>query len=205
MPSSINIFHIIAILCKNRNYRWVMVTYMTILANFEQQICKTMKKFKIEFKWSIIISFIYLAWMTLEKQLGFHDDKLKWQILFNLLIVFPNFVLYYLALIDKKKNYYNGIMNWRQGFISGVVISFIIALLSPIVQFITHEFITPLFFEKMISLSVESKRMTLEQAQNYFNLTAYIWQSISGGLSFGVVIGAIIAYFLKPKELKNTL
>ena len=37
--------------------------------------------------------------------------------------------------------------------------------------------------------------MTLEQAQNYFNLTAYIWQSISGGLSFGVVIGAIIAYF----------
>lgn len=182
-----------------------MVTYMTILANFEQQICKTMKKFKIEFKWSIIISFIYLAWMTLEKQLGFHDDKLKWQILFNLLIVFPNFVLYYLALIDKKKNYYNGIMNWRQGFISGVVISFIIALLSPIIQFINHEFITPLFFEKMISLSVESKRMTLEQAQNYFNLTAYIWQSISGGLSFGVVIGAIIAYFLKPKELKNTL
>ncbi len=184
-------------------YSWLLTTYTTILVNFETTNTSKMKKFKIEFKWSLIISFIFLAWMTLEKQLGFHDEKIKWQIAFTLLILFPNFLLYYLALVDKKNNYYNGVMIWRQGFISGVVISFFIVILSPITQFITHEFITPLYFEKMISLSVESKRMTLEQAQNYFNLTAYIWQSISGGLSFGVVIGAIIAYLLKPKEPKN--
>ncbi len=184
-------------------YSWLLTTYTTILVIFETTNTSKMKKFKIEFKWSLIISFIFLAWMTLEKQLGFHDEKIKWQIAFTLLILFPNILLYYLALVDKKNNYYNGVMIWRQGFISGVVISFFIVILSPITQFITHEFITPLYFEKMISLSVESKRMTLEQAQNYFNLTAYIWQSISGGLSFGVVIGAIIAYLLKPKEPKN--
>jgi hypothetical protein len=163
-----------------------------------------MKKFKIEFKWAIIMSIIFLAWMTLEKQLGFHDTKLKWQMFFTMLIIFPNFLMYYLALRDKKKNYYNGVMNWKQGFISGVVISFIMVLFSPITQFITHEFITPLYFENMISLSVESKRMTPEQAKNYFNLTAYIWQNISGGLSFGVVIGAIVAYMLQPKESKKS-
>ena len=160
-----------------------------------------MKKFAIEIKWAIISIIIFLAWMTLEKQLGFHDEKLKWQMVFTLLILFPTFIIYFLALRDKKKNYYQNNMNWKQGFISSIVISFVVAIFSPISQFITHEFITPDYFEKMISLSVESKRMTLEQAQNYFNLTAYIWQSISGGLSMGVVIGAIVAYLIRTKTV----
>ena len=163
-----------------------------------------MKKFKIEFKWAVIMSIIFLAWMTLEKQLGFHDEKIKWQIAFTMLIILPNFLLYYLALSDKKKNYYNGEMNWRQGFISGVVLSFIVVFFSPITQFITHEFISPNYFDKLIAYSIESKKLTLEEAQKYFNLTAYIWQSISGGLSFGVVIGAIVAYILRPKVQVTT-
>ena len=164
-----------------------------------------MKKFAIEIKWAFISIIIFLAWMTLEKQLGFHDEKIKWQMFFTMLIIFPNFILYYLALRDKKKNYYNGEMSWKQGFISGVVISFIIVIFSPITQFITHEFITPNYFDKLIALSVESKRLTLQEAQSYFNLTAYIWQSISGGLSFGVVIGAIVAYILKTKTHVSNL
>lgn len=178
----------------------VLVTIITFLVIFEIINEKTiMKKFKIEFKWAIIMLFFYLAWMTLEKQLGFHDEKIKWQMIFTMLIIFPNFLLYYFALSDKKKNYYKGEMNWKQGFIAGVVISFIVVILSPITQFITHEFITPNYFEKLIALSVESKRLTLVEAQRYFNLSAYIWQNISGGLSFGVVTGAIVAYLLRPK------
>lgn len=163
-----------------------------------------MKKFKIEFKWAVIISIIFLAWMTLEKQLGYHDEKIKWQMFFTMLIIFPNFILYFLAVRDKKQNYYNGQMSWKQGFISGVVVSFIVVIFSPFTQFITHEFITPNYFDKLIALSVQSKRLTLEEAKNYFNLSAYIWQSISGGLSFGVVIGAIVAYILKTKPSVST-
>lgn len=171
----------------------------------QQNTSYKMKKFKIEFKWAVIMSIIFLAWMTLEEQLGFHDEKIKWQMFFTMLIIFPNFLMYYLALNDKKKNFYNGEMNWKQGFISGVIISFIVVLFSPITQFITHEFITPNYFDKLITLSVESKRLTLEEAKNYFNLTAYIWQSISGGLSFGIVIGAIVAYILKTKTTDSTI
>lgn len=125
--------------------------------------------------------------------------------IFTMLIIFPNFILYYLALSDKKKNFYNGEMNWKQGFISGVVISFIVVIFSPITQFITHEFITPNYFDKLITLSVESKRLTLDEAKSYFNLTSYIWQNISSGLSFGVVIGAIVAYIIKSKTPTSTL
>lgn len=158
-----------------------------------------MKKFSIEFKWAIISIIIFLAWMTLEKQLGYHNEKIKWQMLFTLLFIIPTFLLYFLALRDKKYNYYNGNMNWKEGFISAVIISFIVVVFSPITQFITHEFISPTYFEKLITLSVETKKMTLEQAKDYFNLTSYIWQSISGGLSSGVVIGAIVAYILRTK------
>ena len=85
-----------------------------------------MKKFSIEFKWAIIANILFLAWMTLEKQLGFHNEKIKWQMAFTLLFFIPSFLIYLLALLDKKKNYYQNNMNWRQGFISAIIISFIV-------------------------------------------------------------------------------
>lgn len=158
-----------------------------------------MKKFAIEIKWAIISIIIFLAWMTLEKELGFHSEKIKWQPLFNLLYIFPTFVLYFLALREKKKKYYNNNINWKQGLISTIVISFIIVLFSPITQFITHEFISPDFLENTINQIVLSKKLTLEEAKEYTTLTSSIWKNISDGLSFGVVIGAIVAYILKTK------
>ncbi|MFI0426528.1 MAG: DUF4199 domain-containing protein [Flavobacterium sp.] len=158
-----------------------------------------MKKFAIEIKWAIISIIIFLAWMTLEKELGFHSEKIKWQPLFNLLYIFPTFVLYFLALREKKKKYYNNNINWKQGLISAIVISFIIVLFSPITQFITHEFISPDFLENTINQIVLSKKLTLEEAKEYTTLTSSIWKNISDGLSFGVVIGAIVAYILKTK------
>ena len=81
----------------------------------QQNTSYKMKKFKIEFKWAVIMSIIFLAWMTLEKQLGFHDEKIKWQPLFNLLYIFPTFILYFLALNEKKKGYIkNGIRKNEQ-------------------------------------------------------------------------------------------
>lgn len=158
-----------------------------------------MKKFAIEIKWAIISIIIFLAWMTLEKELGFHSEKIKWQPLFNLLYIFPTFVLYFLALREKKKKYYNNNINWKQGLISAIVVSFIIVLFSPITQFITHEFISPDFLENTINQIVLSKKLTLEEAKEYTTLTSSIWKNISDGLSFGVVIGAIVAYILKTK------
>ncbi len=164
-----------------------------------------MKKFKIEFKWAIIMSIIFLAWMTLEKELGFHTIKIKWQPLFNLLYIFPTFLLYYLALSEKKNVYYNHNMDWKQGIISAIIISFISVIFSPITQFITHEFISPDFLENSINETVLSKKLTLEEAKEYTTLTSSIWKNISDGLSFGVVIGAIVAYILKPKSTESNL
>ena len=36
-----------------------------------------------------------------------------------------------LFLIDKKKNYFNGIMTWQQGLVSGLVLSVLAMILAP--------------------------------------------------------------------------
>ncbi len=160
-----------------------------------------MKKFAIEIKWAIISLIIFLAWMTLEKKLGYHDTNIKWQPVFNLLYVFPTFILYLLALLEKKKKYYQDQMSWKQGIISAIIISFIIVFFSPVTQFIIHEFISPNFLENTINYTVISKKLTLAEAKEYTTLTSSIWKNISDGLSFGVVIGAIVAYLIQSKTI----
>ena len=70
-----------------------------------------MNKFKIEFKWAIYYTFLVIMWFQLEKYLGFHDKNIANHPVFtNLMYVFI-FGVYILFLIDKKKNFFKGIVN----------------------------------------------------------------------------------------------
>lgn len=158
-----------------------------------------MKKFSIEIKWGIIFSLISLLWMFMEKGLGWHDENIAQHAIYTNLFAVVAIVLYILALLDKRKNFYNGKMTWSQGFISGIIISIVVAVLSPLAQYVTHEFITPDYFSNAIEYSVESGAMTREAAEEYFNLTSYIIQSFFFALVVGVVTSAIIAFFVKKK------
>ncbi|MCD8518479.1 MAG: hypothetical protein LRY32_01965 [Flavobacterium sp.] len=62
-----------------------------------------MKKFTIEFKWAIISIIIFLAWMTLEKQLGFHDEKIKLANVFYNAYYFSKFSIVLLSFRKTKK------------------------------------------------------------------------------------------------------
>jgi len=162
-----------------------------------------MKKFAIEIKWGIIAVVFHLLWMVFEKQLGYHDSKIKWQMLFTMLIVFPMFVLYFFGIWEKKKSYYNNQMSWMQGFISAMIIAVVGVILSPMTQFITYEFISPNYFENIIDYTDSSNKLSLEAAQSNFNLSSAIWQNISAGLSTGLVIGALASYLLRTKNTEK--
>ncbi len=90
-------------------------------------------------------------------------------------------------------------MNWSQGFISGIVVSIVVAILTPLAQYITHTFITPDYFPNIIDHAVERGSMTREAAEEYFNLTSYILQSFFFALVVGVVTSAIVALFVRKK------
>lgn len=160
-----------------------------------------MKKFAIEIKWGILFSIATLVWMIIENSVGLHDVYISKHAIYTNLFGIVAIVLFTLALREKKYFTFNGEMSWQQGFLSGVILSVVISILSPLVQFITFTYITPHFFTNIIRYVVEHKIQTLIQAENYFNLKSYILQSIFGALSMGIITSAVVSLFLKTKKI----
>lgn len=162
-----------------------------------------MKKFAIEIKWGIRYAFVYIAWVFLEKSLGLYTQNISDYPLFSTLFYILALLLYFLAISDKKKNFFNNYMDWKQGCISGIYFTIAIAILMPLNQVIIHKAIAPEFFPNMIQHSIATRNTKPEVAKAFYNLTDYIYQSIFFALSIGVVFSAIVAYFLQTKELKK--
>ncbi|PRX42440.1 DUF4199 domain-containing protein [Salegentibacter salegens] len=158
-----------------------------------------MKNYVIEIKWGVIFFAASLLWMYFEKLMGWHDVLIAKHAIYTNFFGLIAIAVYLFAIHDKRKNFFGGKMRWKQGFVSGVILSIVIALLSPIGQLITHYLISPEFFENSIESSVERNAMKREDAEAYFNLSSYIVQSIAGALMFGVVTAAFAALILKRK------
>ncbi len=162
-----------------------------------------MKKFSIEIKWGIQFSILSIVWMIIEKSAGLHDQYISKQSIYTNLFGIIAIAIYTLALLDKKKNCYNGLMDWKQGFVSGVVLSFVIAVLSPMVQYITFTYISPNFFTNIIRYAVSNKIQTQSQAETFFSMKSYIIQGIFGALSMGVITAALVALLVKTKNTSH--
>ncbi len=100
---------------------------------------------------------------------------------------------------EKRRRVYGGKMTWIQGFITGVILSVFIALLSPLAQYITHNFITPKYFNNVIEYSVTNDLMTRTKANEFFNINNYILQSAFGALGLGIATAAVVAIFVRKK------
>lgn len=163
-----------------------------------------MKKYTIEIKWAFIFMAVLLLWMVLERAVGLHDDYIHLHPYLTMVYIIPAIWIYVLALKDKKKNFYNGKMSYKQGFVSGVIISIIVTLFSPLNQWIISEIITPDYFNNVIAHSVETGYyLTLEEAQAQFNLKNYIIQSTVWAIGMGILTSAIVALFVREKQMPN--
>jgi hypothetical protein len=160
-----------------------------------------MENIKIEIKWAVIFSVMTLLWMLLEKLSGLHSTYIDYHLYLTNLFAIPAIWIMVLALKDKKKSFYNGQITYKQGLISGIILSVIIALISPLVQWITSYIITPEYFPNVIKRSVELGYFkTLEEAQANFNYKNYAIQGMIGALVMGIVTTAIAMIFLRTKN-----
>jgi hypothetical protein len=160
-----------------------------------------MKNYSIEIKWTIRFILLVLAWAIGEKFIGLHDIFIEYYAIYSNLFIIPALLFYYLALSEKKKYFYKGYMTWTQGFVCGIILSFFIALLMPMAQFVIYKSITPHFFDNVIDYKLKHKYMTLENAKTFFNLKTYVIESIFSGLSKGIVTAAIVSLFLRTKKV----
>jgi hypothetical protein len=78
-------------------------------------------------------------------------------------------------------------------------VSIFAAALSPLAQYITHNYITPEFFVKVKDYSVTNKLMTVNAVNDYYNINNYMMQAALSSLLGGTLISAIVAIFMRRK------
>lgn len=165
---------------------------------------ENMKRYKIELKWALIFAAITLLWMWLEKATGLHDEYIDYHLYLTNLFAIPAILIFVLALKDVKRNKFGGVMSYKQGFVSGVVLTLIITLLSPLTQWITTYVITPEYFPNVIERSVEiGYYENTEAARRNFNFENYVVQGAIGALVMGVVTTAVVMIFLRSKRKRT--
>ncbi len=159
-----------------------------------------MKNFSIEIKWGVIFIISGLLWVWIEKLFGLHDVYVAQHPLYTNLFGIIAVTIFILALLEKRRKFYDGFMSWKEGFTSGIIMTIVITLLSPLSQWITYEFISPEFFDNIIEHSYQTTPMSREEAESYFSLRSYIVQAVFGALTMGVVTAAIVAWFVKSER-----
>lgn len=160
-----------------------------------------MKHYALELKWGLIFCMALLAWCTLERLLGLHDVNIALHMYATNGFVVVAIAIYVFAFraIRTDKLRLQALFGYRQAFTSGVLISVVVAVLSPLLQLIINFIISPDFFTNMIAHSVQSGMATQEQAEAYFNLRSYMLQSSVGALVMGIVTSAVVAIFVRQK------
>ena len=168
-------------------------------------LLRRIRHFKIELKWAIIYTIMTLVWMLLEKTLGWHEDigiaDHWWLTLFFIPFAIA---MYWLAMKETRRRVFKRVITWKQCFLSGVLMAFFVALLSPISQYITHNYITPKYFETVINYSITNDLRKIEEANAYFNISNYIWQAAIGAFIIGVITAAVSAFILKTVNKATT-
>lgn len=164
-----------------------------------------MKKYGIEIKWGITFFVAILLWMFIEKLAGLHDEYIEHHAFYTYFFVLPAIAIYALALLEKRKKFYNGYMTWREGFSAGMIMTMVVVILSPIGQLIIHNIITPDYFVNVIEYTVANEIVSREDAENYFNLRSYLIQSIVSALMMGAVTSAVVALFVRNKRSVHSI
>jgi len=114
-----------------------------------------MKKFEIELKWASVFTAISIAWVYLEKYLGYHDAKVSSQAIFSFWLLIPQALIYVVAIREKREKYYKGEITWQKAFISGVVLSAVIAGLSPAAIYLMLEVVSPEFLSSIVEVFLQ--------------------------------------------------
>jgi hypothetical protein len=158
-----------------------------------------MKKCLIEIKWGLVFLIMMFLWMYFEQAMGWHDENIADHAIYTNFVAIPSILIYVFALLEKRKKHFSNVMSWKQGFVSGMIITAVVVILTPFSQLVTHEIISPEYFENVSSFAVRQGQMTKPEAENYFNLNSYMVQSAIGALIMGALTSAVVAIFVRKK------
>ena len=154
------------------------------------------RKFGVEIKWGSILAVIVLIWYYVEKALGYHDDRALYQPVFNFLVMLPMFVIYVMALRERREDTPGGQFPWLKAFVSSFIVTIVLALWQFAVQYILHNVISP----NLLS-NLKAARQTATHdavvSDTLYTLEVAVREGIFGYISMGVLVGAIAALVVR--------
>lgn len=156
-----------------------------------------MNQFRTEIKWGFIFTIMMILWMIGERLAGLHGENIAQHAIWTNAVLVPALTIYWLALRDKREKDLGGKMTWAQGFKAGAIITAVVALLTPLTQWLTSAVISPDYFTNAIEYGVSSGATTQEDAEAFFNMQNFIIMSFFGSIIMGLVTAAIIALFVR--------
>jgi hypothetical protein len=161
-----------------------------------------MRKLSVEIKWAIIFVVVSLAWMLGEKLAGFHDVRIALHPTATMFFAIPAIAVYVLALLEKRRSFYGGAMTYQQGFVSGLLVTLFVTILSPLTQIITLQVISPDYLTNAATYATDKGILTATEAAAEFSQANYLKQALIGAPIMGIVTSAIVAIFTR-KEKKD--
>lgn len=151
---------------------------------------------RIEIKWGVLFSLAGLLWLAGERLLGLHDEWIAWHAGLTNLFFFPAVTMMYLAIRERRRAL-GGQIRFLAAMVSGTIVSLVVALLSPLAQFIGHRWISPHFFARASVHAVSTGKLTIEQADRYFNLSSYMLQASLGAIVAGLLTTLVLAGLMR--------
>ncbi len=161
-----------------------------------------MKTWQTEMKWGLVHCGMTIAWALLGKMMGFHAEKIAYNLVFNTLSIVPSFIIYLLALREKRKKAFQGLMSYRQGLASGMLLTVFITALGPLTPLITIGLISPDLFINLTRFTVQSGMMSEAEAAKQFNMGAFALQGLLAAPVFGLLF-SLIAAAIGHKKANN--
>jgi hypothetical protein len=158
-----------------------------------------MSMYKTEIKWALLFMGTTLVWMLLERLTGLHSTHIDKHATYTNFFALVAIAVYVFALRDKRSSDLQGKMTFKEGLLSGVIISIIVGILTPFGQVITAYVISPNYFENAIAYGVSQGLTSQADAEAFFNLKNYVIQSTIFAPVMGVTTSAVVAFFLKTK------
>jgi len=154
-------------------------------------------KYRHEFRWAIRLSIMSALWLLVQYFTGLHHQNIEWHPLFGFLWYIFAFLILHFSLKQLKAEE-GGSLEFWQGVQSVTLIAVMSVPLHLVLNIIYYSTMGSVFFESAVSHSVEMG-WEVEEAGQYFTLSALLVRETLGLISSGFIISLLSSGFLKNK------
>ncbi len=157
----------------------------------------------IEIRYALIVVLFTFLWWIFEYLLGVHDIYIRYNLVFSILGLSVIGAGTMLSIWSRREDRFTG-LSFSEAFKSGMIVTLIVVIFTPLVQFFFHTVINPEYLPNLIERSVNlayeygrSAHKARELGISLFTVANMMWIVPLGYLISGAAFSAVGAYLFR--------